>query len=410
MNRLFIFIIYAGFFPILLLGNVKEEDSSGTTFTVVIDAGHGGKDYGAIGTKANEKDIALKIALKTGEYINKYLPEVKVIYTRTTDIFIPLHERAEIANNANAQLFISVHVNSNENTKAYGTSSHVLGLHRAGENFEVAKRENSVILMEDDHSTRYQNFDPNSPESYIIFSVLQNIYLKQSIDMAAEVQDQFRDRAGRKDRGVKQQGLLVLAQTSMPGLLIETGFISNPDEEKYLITNEGQEYIASAIFRAFRDYKNNIELKSEFEPFPAENNTYPDNEKENTVQLTDESAGNNETKQNVKISAVEINDNNIGSDSSTDDIIYKVQISSSVSKMDINSGFFKGISDIGIIESDGVFKYVVGNDTSFSDIKDICSKIKDKFPDAFIIAIKQGKIIPLQQALSEASLKNKNIN
>jgi N-acetylmuramoyl-L-alanine amidase len=177
--------------------------------------------------------VVLGIALRLGQYIENQMPEVRVIYTRKKDEFIPLHQRAEIANSNKADLFISIHANGNTNNLVTGTESLVLGLHRAGENFEVAKKENSVILLEDDYSTKYEGFDPNSPESYIIFSLMQNLYFEQSINMAALVQDQFRDRAQRKDRGVKQQGLLVLARTSMPGILVETGFITNPDEEQY---------------------------------------------------------------------------------------------------------------------------------------------------------------------------------
>lgn len=230
--------------------------------TIVIDPGHGGKDSGAPGKVSKEKDIVLAIGLKLGKYIEENIPDVKVIYTRKTDEFIPLYRRAEIANENHADLFISIHANSNLKPDVTGTSSHVLGLHRAQENFEVAKRENSVIFYEDDYNARYENFDPNSPESYIAFSLMQFVYLDQSINLADMIQSQFRERVKRKDRGVVQQGLLVLAQTAMPGVLIETGFISNPDEEQYLNSAEGQDYIASAIFRAFRDYKSDIESKT----------------------------------------------------------------------------------------------------------------------------------------------------
>ena len=230
------------------------NDENNIIKTVVIDAGHGGKDSGALGKFSMEKDVVLAIALKVGEYIEKNIDNVRVIYTRKEDVFIPLHERAEIANKNNADLFISIHANGIPDPALFGTETLVLGLHRANENFEVAKRENSVILLEDDYTTRYEGFDPNSPESYIIFSLMQNIYLEQSISFAKDVQDQFRDRVKRVDRGVKQQGLLVLAQTSMPGVLVETGFITNRDEEKFLNSEEGQDYLASAIYRAFKVY------------------------------------------------------------------------------------------------------------------------------------------------------------
>src|SRR4030042_5756959 len=222
----------------------QPETQNGYKFkTVVIDAGHGGKDPGSVGKTGTEKEVVLAIALKLGQYIEARLPDVKVVYTRKTDEFIPLHQRADIANSHKADLYISIHANGNVSNLVTGTETLVLGLHRAEENFEVAKKENSVILLEDDYTTHYEGFDPNSPESYMIFSLMQNLYFEQSIKFADYVQNQFKDRVSRKDRGVKQQGLLVLARTSMPGVLIETGFMTNPDEEKFLLTEQGQDFI-----------------------------------------------------------------------------------------------------------------------------------------------------------------------
>jgi len=227
--------------------------------TIVIDAGHGGKDPGAVGKKAYEKKITLAIALKLGKYIETKLKGVKVIYTRKTDVFIELFKRAEVANKHNAQVFISIHVNSLNNSKPYGTSTYVMGVDKSKENLEVAQRENSVILKEKGYKKNYKGFDPNSPESHITLSLLQNAYLEQSLLLAQKVQNQFKTRAGRKDRGVRQAGLVVLWNATMPAILVETGFISNSVEEKYLLSDYGQSIIASAIFRAFRDYKNEIE-------------------------------------------------------------------------------------------------------------------------------------------------------
>ncbi|HQH40449.1 MAG TPA: N-acetylmuramoyl-L-alanine amidase, partial [Bacteroidales bacterium] len=194
---------------------------------VVIDAGHGGEDPGAIGRTAREKDITLPIALKVGQYITENFNNVEVIYTRKNDTFIPLFDRADIANKNNADLFVSIHVNANpKNREAEGTETYVMGLHTDEKNFEVAKKENSVIVLEKDYSIKYEGFDPSSPESYIIFSLMQNKYLEQSLTLAAMVQDEFREKALRCDRGVKQAGFLVLWRTSMPSILIETGFIS----------------------------------------------------------------------------------------------------------------------------------------------------------------------------------------
>ncbi len=227
--------------------------------TVVIDAGHGGKDPGAIGRHAKEKDITLAIALKVGYYIKRCCPDVKVIYTRTTDVFVPLYKRAEIANKNNADLFISIHVNSSPNHRVQGTSTYVMGLHKDDENLKVAMTENRAILYETNYQTTYENFDINSPEAYIIFSLYQNAFLDLSLEFASLVQDQFRLRAKRFDRGVHQAGFLVLWRTTMPSVLIEVGYISNPTEEKYLMSRYGQDIIASAIYRAFKQYKVKVE-------------------------------------------------------------------------------------------------------------------------------------------------------
>lgn len=376
IKRIFLFFLVF-FIPLQLFCQEEESTITEKLHTIVIDAGHGGKDPGAQGKHANEKDIALKIALKLGYYIEREFPNLKVIYTRKTDVFVPLYRRAEIANEAKAQLFISIHVDGVTSNSAYGTSSLVLGLHRANENFEVAKRENSVILLENDHSTRYENFDPESPESYIIFSLMQNLYLTQSIEFASYVQKQFKTRASRKDRGVKQQGLLVLAQTSMPGVLVETGFISNPKEEAYLSSAYGQDIIASAIFRAFRDYKNNIESKS---VFTQENNLVLQNTKE--MGQTEETPPIVEQTDNTKVN-------------------FRVQISSSIKKISVNDNFFQGIENIERIKNNGTYKYVVGNETDYNKIKELCSTIKQNFPDAFIIAVKNDQIITITEALKE---------
>ncbi|NQY68158.1 MAG: N-acetylmuramoyl-L-alanine amidase [Flavobacteriales bacterium] len=224
--------------------------------TVIIDAGHGGKDPGAVGSLVKEKEIALGVALKLGHYIETKLEGVKVVYTRKTDIFPTLQQRATIANENNGDLFISIHVNSGP-AAAHGTETLVMGTNE-GRNM-AAIRENSVVLLEENYKDNYDGFDPNAPETEIIFSLYQSQHISQSVYFAAKVEDQFKNRAGRKSRGVKRQGLLVLYKTAMPGVLIETGFLSNLAEQKYLMSTKGQDYIASAIFRAFRDYKAEVE-------------------------------------------------------------------------------------------------------------------------------------------------------
>lgn len=227
--------------------------------TVVIDAGHGGKDPGTHGKTLKEKELVLKVARKVGELIEKNLPGVKVVYTRKDDRFIPLDERAAIANKNRAQLFVSIHANASPSASAYGTETWVMGLDKSQKNFEVAKRENAVILLDENYKERYEGFDPNSAESLILFELTQSAYQESSLKLASKVEHQFNKRVGRKSLGVKQGPFWVLWRTAMPSILIEVGFLSNAEEEKFLATEEGQELIASGIFRAVRDYKSEVE-------------------------------------------------------------------------------------------------------------------------------------------------------
>ncbi|MCU0317753.1 MAG: N-acetylmuramoyl-L-alanine amidase [Amoebophilaceae bacterium] len=230
---------------------------------VVIDAGHGGRDSGALGSFSKEKEITLRIALELGDIIRRQMKDVEVIYTRQTDTFVTLHDRAQIANKNNADVFISVHCNATpQDTNTHGTETYTMGLHTSKYNLEVAKRENGVILLENDYRDNYQGFDPKLPESLILFSLCQNANNDNSLKLAQNIQHQFKNRVGRRSRGVKQAGLLVLWQTAAPSVLVEVGFITHPKEEKYLNSQSGQSHIASGIFRAFRDYKNELEANS----------------------------------------------------------------------------------------------------------------------------------------------------
>ncbi len=230
---------------------------------VIIDAGHGGRDLGALGKFSKEKDIVLQIALELGELIKQHIKDVQVIYTRQTDAFVTLHDRAKIANKHNVDVFISIHCNATlKGDTTYGTETYTMGLHTSRHNLEVAKRENAVILMEENYQKNYPGFDPKLPESHILFSLYQNAYNDNSLKLAQNIQHQFQSRVGRKSRGVKQAGLLVLWKTTAPSVLVEVGFITHPQEEQYLNSKSGQSYIASGIFRALRDYKNELESNS----------------------------------------------------------------------------------------------------------------------------------------------------
>ena len=243
---------------------VFGQSSSNKIKTIVIDPGHGGKDSGTMGTKRfkiYEKHVALSVSLKLGKYISENFPDVEVIYTRNSDVFLELNERTEIANNANADLFISIHCDGFTNPKPSGASVFVMGMSKLKANMDVAMRENAAIYLEDNYQQKYDGFDPKSPESYIVFSLMQNTYLNQSLSFAEEVENQFSTRANRKSRGVKQAPFYVISRTNMPSILVECGFLTNPKEEEFLHSDIGQDYIASAIFRAFRSYKESIEIE-----------------------------------------------------------------------------------------------------------------------------------------------------
>ncbi len=359
MKLINIFVSILVFSLSVFLSTHLDAQSTGRLKRIVIDAGHGGKDPGAHGKYAKEKDVVLAVALKLGNYIEKYLPDVEVIYTRKRDVFVPLNKRAEIANKSDANLFISIHANYISNPKIVGTETFALGLHRTQDNLEVAKKENSVIVLEEDYSTTYEDFDPNLAESYIIFELYQNIYLDQSLDMAKMVQDQFGQRVGRRNRGVKQAGFLVLREIAMPGVLVELGFLSNSHEEKYLTSNDGQALLASGIFRAFRDYKTKFESKNNMD----------------LVQINTE-----KEKQEAS------------------DVIYRIQIATSKKQIKQGSSFYKKFSDVFEYEDGKVFKYAVGKSESFDDINKQIESVRKKVKDCFVIAFKDGKRISIKEA------------
>jgi N-acetylmuramoyl-L-alanine amidase len=344
---------------------------------IVIDAGHGGKDPGALGAFSREKDINLAIALKTGEYIEQNIRNVTVIYTRKDDSTVELIDRPKIANKANADLFISIHTNSTNSKKVMGAETWIMGHAKDEANLEVAMNENAVMLREDDHSTKYEGFDPKSSESYIMFSLTQKVFQEQSTDLATKIQRQFRERVNRNDRDVKQAGFWVLYNTKMPSVLVETGFITNPDEEKYLNSKEGQDYLASSIFRACRDYLNEIDSKSGI-----------------SWEKDQDSDQKNDTLTRIS--------------SQTGEISFMVQVTTSVSKTEIKPENFKGLSDVTEIITQNRFKYAAGNFPDYSEAVDYRKKIDTIYPDAFVIAVKDNKILPLQQALEQKRKTQKN--
>jgi len=386
------------FIAILLLTNYglqlsAQRPSQNKPFTVVIDPGHGGKDPGTVYKSIYEKDIALGISLKLGNFIKRNLPDTKVLYTRQTDVFIDLDKRAPVANKNQADLFISIHVNSNDkSSKADGTETYFMRSGKIEGNLdEVAKKENAAIKYEDNYAQKYEGYDPNSPSSFIVLSLVQNTHWRQSMHFATYVQDQLGGYAKRPNRGVKQSGFLVLWRIAVPSVLIETGFLSNDSDRKMLTSENGQETIAKSIFQAFKNYKEEVEKGS------IASNSNPGYNKDtlptepNGAQV-DSSDSLNETKGNESTG----NDNN-----SKAVIEFLVQITSSKKSISLQPRNFKGLKNVEEIRAGDKYKYVVGRKSSYPEVADYCKIVKHYYPDAFVIAMKAGKIISVKEALKE---------
>ena len=368
--------IFCGVSGVVRAGPPVDESH---VHTVVIDPGHGGRDPGAVHGRAREKDIVLDISLRLGKYIQQNFPEVKVIYTRDRDVFVPLYRRAAIANENDADLFISIHVNAVQRGLVQGTETYILGQHRTKDNLEVAKKENAVILLEDDYRTTYEGFDPNSSsefESYIMFELVQDEYLEQSAMLASAIQDQFRERAKRIDRSVKQAGFLVLRQTTMPSILVETGFLSHPSERNFLMSEPGRDYLASAIYRAFRDYKKKVEAKSSFNLV-----TVP------SAPLSPGNVNGTESRENKVVQKP--------------DIIFSVQVASLASPVEIKPSNFNGESEIFMQNSGKTYRYFCGKYSTIEQAKAERKRLRSSFNGAFVVAFENGELIPVDEALQK---------
>ena len=370
-------------------------------WVVVIDAGHGGKDPGAMGAEAREKSINLAVALKTGQYIKDNLPDVKVIYTRDDDTFIGLAERADVANRNKADIFISIHSNSIRDKRFSGAETWVLGQSMDEANLQVAMKENAVITYEKDYQTKYEGYDPNSVESFIIFSLMQNTYLKQSTEFASMIQNQFRDRVGRKDRGVKQAGFVVLWRTTMPSVLVELGFVSNAEEEKYLLTQTGQDYLASAIYRAFRDYKQTIDNRSGLKADNSNVESESSSVKEDSTGKTVADAKKEEIPAPASVPPLA----EIKSDLATEEMMFMVQISAMPKNRELSKSLLKGIDTVTKIDDGERIKYGAGMFSLYDDAVKYRRTLTLRFPDAFVIAVRNNKIIPLKEAIEAKKTK-----
>ena len=375
-------------------------------FTLVIDPGHGGHDAGALGAISKEKNINLAVALRFGKYVEQNLPEVRVIYTRKTDVFIPLNERANIANRANADLFISVHTNALPAGKvARGFETYTLGMHRAKDNLDVAMRENSVISMEKDYQQRYQGFDPRSSESYIIFEFIQGKNMERSVDLARMIQRGVCDGANRPDKGVHQAGFLVLRETSMPGCLIELGFITTPDEERLLNNDSRVDDIARGIYEAFAKYKNKYD-RSVSVPYRAKDSEevnipkiVPDQESAPKTRAVtrgkqpkrEEATPEQPKRVEKKVKKAEV----------ADAPVFKLQIFVGSRNLRKGDAHFKGETDYDSFQEGNLVKYTLGASTNYNEIYRLRKEKLDKFPEAFIIAFKNGQKYDVNQAIRE---------
>ena len=391
MNSKF-FLFVCLFITFLAFPSNAQKD--GKTFKVVIDAGHGGKDPGCLGTYSREKDVALDVALKTGKLISENCPNVKVIYTRSTDVFVELYNRAKIANNHHADLFISFHCNANDNHSAHGVETYVMGLSKSEKNLAVARAENSAMLKEEGYKENYAGFNPDSPESAVMFSLYSSAYLNNSILLADKVQKNLVGVTHLLDRGVKQAPYWVLWSVSMPSILIEMGFLSNPTEEKFLTDEQHKKEIADAIYRGFAAYYTQMtgDRVSIPEPKKQESKndkpeTKNDNNADNPVDNQSDKKTDDET---AKIANTPV---------SPDAVRFMVQFMAVPDKIALTDKRFKDIPKVNRYYEGGLWKYTAGSESNLQSAKDILASLKSKYPDAFVIAFKGDQKIPVSEAV-----------
>ena len=359
-------------FIMMPLTSFVYSQNDENSFVVVLDAGHGGKDPGAISNGYKEKKIALDVVLELGKTLEK-LDGTKVIYTRKRDKFVELWKRADIANKADADLFVSIHCNSVGNSKPYGTETWVLGEKNTERNFEFAKRENEVIFLEEDYEKNYAGFDPSSPESTIAIGIEQEVYVEQSIVLAQKIENAFKNKAKRKSRGLKQKSLLVIRNTYMPSVLVELGFISNKKEGAFLNSKKGQSKMANALKQAIIEYKNELDTNIG-DTFLAENEY-----------------------------GFEIDTPQEESSQIIDGVTFKVQIAASSRKLDAKPYNFNGLKPISRETQDKLYKYFYGATSDYTKIKRLKEEAKSKgYSSCFVVAYRNGKRITVENALNGA--------
>ena len=369
-----------------MLAQQKAPAKKEKPFTVVIDAGHGGHDPGALGKITQEKKLNLDVSLLLGRMIEEEYPDVRVCFTRKTDVFLTLQERANFVNKNNADLFICIHTNASESREAVGAETFVLGIDKMASNLSVAMRENSVMLLEDNYETTYQGFDPNSIESYIMFELMQDRYFDQSLQFATQVQQEFAGTLNRADRGVRQAGFWVLHKSACPSVLVEMGFISNATEEKYLVSQTGKEELGAAIFTAFANYKAALDRRRGIEPrivgrpqaMPRPQAATTDSLKQ--APLTECTPAKEEAVQEPERP------------------VFRIQICTTTTELKNNDPTFKGLKNCRYTRDGKYYKYTYGESTDYHTIADLQKKVREKFKDCFIVAFLGEKQITVKEA------------
>jgi N-acetylmuramoyl-L-alanine amidase len=370
-----------------ILSFIEPENDVDKVRKIIIDAGHGGRDPGNLGTgryRTTEKHVALEVSLLVGKYLEENLEDVEIIYTRDDDRFLELWERTSLANRAEGDLFVSIHCNSVASASAYGVETYTIGMHKDETQFEVAKKENSVILLEEDYNVKYDGFNPNDPDHLIGLSLTQSAFQEQSRDLAAKIQYQFRERVQRRDRGVKQAGFYVISRTIMPSVLVELGFLSNPKEEDFLQSRQGKEYLASAIYRAIKEFK--IEREKGGLPVSEIHEGELDSDQ---VVIPDAEA---------LAANVETEDPAVAVD--PDRVIFKVQLESSSRSKELVSSNFRGLDKIDFYREHGLYKYTYGATNDLDEAREMRRYATQVgYRDAFLVAFLNGERIGISEAI-----------
>jgi len=399
-------------------GDKDVKKNSNKIKKVVLDAGHGGKDSGALGSKSKEKDVVLNLILKLGKEIEKKHPDIEVIYTRKTDKFVELHERANIANKANADLFISIHCNAAGSSKACGSETFVLGLHRSEDNLQVAKRENGAILLEENYKDNYDGFDPNSEISHIILNMYQNAFLDRSVAFANSLETNLVTRNKTKSRGVKQAGFLVLRNTYMPSILFEAGFLTNSDEERYLNSPEGQAKIVESFIVAFEDYKKKVEDNPQLAEVKTEKQNLPDSKPNvitevassptRTVNNPANTTNSMEQESNkALLASVESGPSvapsplpEVRQKSQDSDLEFCVQLAATPKKANLSEAKWRNIQNLSIRFEKGMYKYQITGIEKYDDANNLKDNMRKKgFEGAFVVAYSNGNRVAINEAM-----------